>query len=95
MNRLLQGDVGSGKTIVAGLAAAILAEHDAQSALLAPTSILAVQHFTRLPKLLTSDENSAFPIQDRMRFVFLIGDTPDAEKAGDPLPARRGKDQSS
>lgn len=51
MNRLLQGDVGSGKTIVAALAAAqtTLAGH--QTALLAPTAILATQHFTGLSEL--------------------------------------------
>ncbi len=45
MNRLLQGDVGSGKTVIAALGIAMLARHDAQSALLAPTSILAEQHY--------------------------------------------------
>jgi ATP-dependent DNA helicase RecG len=45
MNRLLQGDVGSGKTIVALQAAVIAIENNCQSALMAPTEILAVQHF--------------------------------------------------
>ena len=45
MNRLLQGDVGSGKTIVALQAAVIAMENDMQAALMAPTEILAVQHF--------------------------------------------------
>ncbi|MCC7386852.1 MAG: ATP-dependent DNA helicase RecG [Deltaproteobacteria bacterium] len=44
MNRLLQGDVGSGKTAVAMIAAAIVAEAGRQTALLAPTEILAEQH---------------------------------------------------
>lgn len=48
MNRLLQGDVGSGKTIVAALAAYHMAMHGQQSALLAPTAILATQHFEKL-----------------------------------------------
>jgi ATP-dependent DNA helicase RecG len=80
MNRLLQGDVGSGKTIVAGLAASILTEHDTQSALLAPTSILAVQHFHTLTKLLSSDGNPAFPFKSG-EIRLLTGDTPDEEKS--------------
>ena len=45
MNRLLQGDVGSGKTIIALQAAVIAIENGMQAALMAPTEILAVQHF--------------------------------------------------
>ncbi|MCU1293909.1 MAG: ATP-dependent helicase RecG, partial [Bryobacterales bacterium] len=52
MNRLLQGDVGSGKTIVAAQAAIIAIENGYQVAVLAPTEILANQHFTYFRKLL-------------------------------------------
>ena len=52
MNRLLQGDVGSGKTIVAALAAYEAFLSNRQTALLAPTAILATQHFESLSKIL-------------------------------------------
>jgi ATP-dependent DNA helicase RecG len=52
MNRLLQGDVGSGKTVVAGLAAREAAHSGFQTALMAPTEILASQHAETLSKLL-------------------------------------------
>jgi ATP-dependent DNA helicase RecG len=54
MNRLLQGDVGSGKTIVALQAAVIAIENGCQAALMAPTEILAVQHFLSARRLLAS-----------------------------------------
>ena len=52
MNRLLQGDVGSGKTVVAGLAAMQAAHSGFQTALMAPTEILASQHAQTLDRLL-------------------------------------------
>jgi len=52
MNRLLQGDVGSGKTIVAGMCAYMAAQAGYQSALLAPTELLAIQHARTLAGLL-------------------------------------------
>ncbi len=89
MNRLLQGDVGSGKTIVAALGAALMASHGVQSAIMAPTSILAEQHFNNLRRLLcappdAADEldgtsSPAYPLtQDEIRLM--IGATPEAEK---------------
>ena len=52
MNRLLQGDVGSGKTIVALQAAVIAMENGCQAALMAPTEILAVQHYLSAKRIL-------------------------------------------
>src|SRR6202162_4609276 len=52
MNRLLQGDVGSGKTIVALQAAVIAIENGLQAALMAPTEILAVQHYLAAKRIL-------------------------------------------
>src|SRR5580658_2523465 len=52
MNRLLQGDVGSGKTIVALQAAVIAIENGTQAALMAPTEILAVQHYLSARRIL-------------------------------------------
>lgn len=53
MNRLLQGDVGSGKTVVAGLAARQAAQAGLQTAIMAPTEILASQHAETLSELLS------------------------------------------
>src|SRR4029078_7845551 len=52
MNRLLQGDVGSGKTIVALLSLLLAADNGYQACLMAPTEILARQHYETITKLL-------------------------------------------
>lgn len=69
MNRLLQGDVGSGKTVVAAAAMHIAVGQDAQAALMAPTEILAEQHFRNLSALL-----------DQARVRLLTGSVPAQEK---------------
>lgn len=76
MNRLLQGDVGSGKTVVAALGIALVVKHASQTALMAPTSILAEQHYTSMKNLLTGEEGAL--AEDQIRLM--IGATPESEK---------------
>jgi ATP-dependent DNA helicase RecG len=75
MNRLLQGDVGSGKTVVAKFAIQTIIENGAQAAVMAPTSILAEQHFRTLTQLLTQDE-----VAKEDEIALLIGSTPQKER---------------
>jgi len=77
MNRLLQGDVGSGKTVVAALAMAMVTREGAQAALMAPTAILAEQHYRSLLRLLTEGEQAPLrPEEIRL----LVGSTPNGER---------------
>ena len=71
MNRLLQGDVGAGKTIVALLAAIVAMENGLQVAFMAPTEILAAQHYASIARLLASS---------RFRVDLLTGSTPGLHK---------------
>ena len=66
MNRLLQGDVGSGKTIVAVQAAIVAIENGYQGAIMVPTEILAEQHFVNVSRLLQPS---------RFRVALLTGST--------------------
>jgi ATP-dependent DNA helicase RecG len=67
MNRLLQGDVGSGKTVIAALAAARAIESGWQAALMAPTELLAEQHFQRIEQWLAPLGVDAVWLTGRLR----------------------------
>ena len=75
MNRLLQGDVGSGKTVVAAAALAAAVHNGKQAALMAPTSILAEQHARSVGNLLRQS-----PGGDQITVCLLTGNTGDAER---------------
>jgi ATP-dependent DNA helicase RecG len=76
MNRLLQGDVGSGKTVIAALAIAMVVTHGPQAALMAPTSVLAEQHYANLRQLLTGEDGVLSESQMRL----MVGYTAESEK---------------
>lgn len=89
MNRLLEGDVGSGKTVVAALAIAMVVSHGAQAALMAPTSILAEQHYKNLLRILafkaepqkhTPQPDNPTPPLSASEIRLMVGGTPEAEK---------------
>ena len=71
MNRLLQGDVGSGKTMVALLASLIAIGNQSQASIIAPTEILAQQHYNDLASLLS-------PIS--VNVALLTGSTPKKDR---------------
>ena len=81
MNRLLQGDVGAGKTIVALLAALVAMENGLQVAFMAPTEILSEQHFLNIQRLLASS---------RFRVALLTGARPAAARREDLAAIARG-----
>ena len=84
MNRLLQGDVGSGKTIVALEAAVIAIENGCQAVLMAPTEILAVQHYLSARRVLAPGG---------YRVELLISGLKPAEKSAARERIRRGEAQ--
>jgi ATP-dependent DNA helicase RecG len=84
MRRLLQGDVGSGKTIVAFQAMLVAMENGYQAALMAPTEILATQHFLAARKLL--ERSSRKP-----RIVLLTGSLDDERKRSNRGLINRGE----
>ncbi len=86
MRRLLQGDVGSGKTIVAFQAMLVAMENGYQAALMAPTEILATQHFLAARKLL--ERSSRKP-----RIVLLTGSLDDDRKSRTRGMINRGEAQ--
>jgi ATP-dependent DNA helicase RecG len=77
MNRLLQGDVGSGKTAVAFLAAVAVAESGRQAALMAPTELLAEQHARTLRRLAESGGEAS-----ALRIELLTSSVPRADAEG-------------
>ena len=85
MNRLLQGEVGSGKTLVAVRAMVLVADSDGQSALLAPTEVLASQHYRSIQRTLGPE------LSDELGLVLLTGQMPAAERKRALLQLVSGK----
>ena len=86
MQRLLQGDVGSGKTIVALLAAVVAMENGFQVAFMAPTEILAEQHYRTIAKMLDPARRSGATGGTPYRVALLSGRVTSATRR-DLLPA--------
>jgi len=76
MNRLLQGDVGSGKTVVAAITIASIASHGGQTAIMAPTGLLAEQHYNTLKSILVENDT----ILEENQIKLLTSATPRPEK---------------
>ena len=89
MNRLIQGDVGSGKTILAAIASAAVNLNHGQSAFMAPTSILADQHFNSLRAILCGEAESGLPLREE-EIRLLTGDTPAKEREDISLGCQDG-----
>ena len=81
MNRLIQGDVGSGKTVVAAMALLSAIENGYQGALMVPTEILAEQHYYNLSETLTDLRKRAGQAEDEhINVVLLKSDLPKPER---------------
>ena len=80
MNRLLQGDVGSGKTIVALVGMAMVISHGAQAAFMAPTGILAEQHYQTSFWLMTQSHDGEPAFLEPGQVRLLTGDTSQSER---------------